>query len=88
MEQKKFDFNTFIGMILLAGIALWWLNTNKPDETLDNSTKTEQVVGAISKIKENYEIFEENLNEFSKNFVPNGAENSAKIANQILEEKR
>ena len=51
-------------------------------------SKTEQVVGAISKIKENYEIFEENLNEFSKNFVPNGAENSAKIASQILEEKR
>jgi hypothetical protein len=51
-------------------------------------SKTEQVVGAISKIRENYEIFEENLNEFSKNFVPNGAENSAKIANQILEEKR
>ncbi|HIH98897.1 MAG TPA: glycosyltransferase, partial [Nitrosopumilus sp.] len=51
-------------------------------------SKTEQVVGAISKIKENYEIFEENLSEFSKNFVPNGAENSAKIARQILEEKR
>ncbi len=40
------------------------------------------------KIKENYEKFEENLSEFSKNFVPNGAENSAKIAAQILEEKR
>ena len=35
-----------------------------------------------------YEEFEENLSEFSKNFVPNGAENSAKIAAQILEEKR
>ena len=42
MEQKKFDYNSFIGMILLAGIALWWLNSNKPDETLE--TKTEQVV--------------------------------------------
>ena len=51
-------------------------------------SKTDQVVGAISKIKENYEVFEENLHEFSKNFVPNGAENSAKIASQILEEKR
>jgi hypothetical protein len=28
------------------------------------------------------------LNEFSKNFVPSGAENSAKIAAQILEEKK
>ncbi|MDH3312633.1 MAG: glycosyltransferase [Nitrosopumilus sp.] len=52
------------------------------------ATKTIQVINAISKIKKNYEQFEENLNEFSKKFVPNGAENSAKIAAQILEEKR
>ncbi len=52
------------------------------------ATKTNQVIQAISKIKENYDEFEDNLNEFSKNFVPNGAENSAKIAAQILEEKR
>ncbi len=50
--------------------------------------KTNQVIQAIYKIKENYEEFEGNLSEFSKNFVPNGAENSAKIAAQILEEKR
>ena len=52
------------------------------------ATKTKQVTAAISKIEENYEKFEENLSEFSKNFVPNGAENSAKIAAQTLEEKR
>ncbi|MCL7753221.1 membrane protein insertase YidC [Polaribacter sp. Z022] len=46
MEQKKFDLNSFIGMILLAGIAFWWINSNKPDETIDTSTKTEQVVDA------------------------------------------
>ncbi|MHA7646366.1 glycosyltransferase [Nitrosopumilus sp. S4] len=51
-------------------------------------TNTKQVTKAIFNIKENYGIFEENLVEFSKNFVPNGAENSAKIAAQILEEKR
>ncbi len=50
--------------------------------------KTNQVTQAISKIKENYEEFEESLSEFSKNFVNNGAKNSAKIAAQILEEKR
>ena len=50
--------------------------------------KTEQVTKAISKIKENYEKFEENLSEFSMNCVTNGAENSATIAAQILEEKR
>ena len=52
------------------------------------ATKTTQVTKAISKIKENYEKFQENLVEFSNNFVPNGAENSAKIAAQILKEKR
>lgn len=52
------------------------------------ATKTNQVTEAISKIKDNYEEFEGNLGEFSKNFVPNGAENSAKIAAETLEEKR
>ncbi len=52
------------------------------------ATKTSQVIDAISKIKKNYEVFEGNLNEFSKNFVPNGAENSARIVAQMLEEKR
>ena len=50
--------------------------------------KTDQVTKGISKIKENYEEFQDNLKEFSKNFLPDGAENSAKIAAQTLEEKR
>lgn len=52
------------------------------------ATKTRQVAKAITRIKENYQEFEDNLREFSKNFVPNGAVNSAKIAAQTLEEKR
>ncbi len=52
------------------------------------ATKTKQVIEGISQIRENYSRFEDSLNEFSKNFVPNGAENSAKIAAQTLEEKR
>ena len=43
---------------------------------------------AISKIKNNYNKFEENLVEFSKKFVPHGAETSAKITAETLEEKR
>ena len=27
MEQKKFDVNSFIGMILLGGIMLWYVST-------------------------------------------------------------
>ena len=52
------------------------------------AVKTKQVIEAISKIKDNYNKFEENLDDFSKNFVPNGAENTAKIAAEILEEKK
>ena len=44
MEQKKFDINSFIGMILLGGILLYWMNSNKTDETTETETKTEQVV--------------------------------------------
>ena len=50
--------------------------------------KTQQIIDSISKIKDNYNKFEESLVDFSKNFVPNGAENTAKIAANILEEKK
>ena len=47
MEQKKFDYNSFIGMILLGGILLWWMNSNKeeilpetPTEIIAPSTDT------------------------------------------------
>ncbi|SEB38836.1 protein translocase subunit yidC [Tenacibaculum sp. MAR_2009_124] len=41
MEQKKFDLNSFIGMLLLGGILLWWMNTQKPEETPESSTETQ-----------------------------------------------
>ncbi len=52
------------------------------------AVKTKQVIESISKIKDNYNKFEENLADFSKNFVPNGAENTAKIAAEMLDEKK
>ena len=58
------------------------------EEFGNSSHKNKAVIEGISKIRENYSRFEDSLNEFSKNFVPNGAENSAKIAAQTLEEKR
>lgn len=42
MEQKKFDLNSFIGMLLLGGIMLWWMNTQKPEVTPETTTQTEQ----------------------------------------------
>ena len=43
MEEKKFDINSFVGMILLAGVMLYWLNTQKPEEpiTQTNEVNTE-----------------------------------------------
>ena len=50
--------------------------------------KISQITHGISKIKENYDDFKDSLNVFSRNFVPNGAENSAKIAALAIEEKK
>ncbi|NVK08890.1 MAG: membrane protein insertase YidC [Tenacibaculum sp.] len=48
MEQKKFDLNSFIGMLLLGGIMLWWMNTQKPEETPETTTQTEQTTDATT----------------------------------------
>ncbi len=47
MEQKKFDYNSFIGMILLAGILLWWMDSNK-EEVLLKETTTD-IVAPVAK---------------------------------------
>ena len=52
------------------------------------ANKTEHVIKGIKTIKENYDKFEGNLLDFSKNFMSKGAENTAKIAVETLEEKR
>jgi len=44
MEEKKFDFTSFIGMLLMGGLMLWWMNSNKSDEVKPEETNpTEQV---------------------------------------------
>ena len=52
------------------------------------ATETRQVVRAIADIRHKYDKFIENLEDFARNFVGNGAANTAEIAGQILEEKR
>jgi hypothetical protein len=47
-----------------------------------------KVLQGIDKIKNNYNKFEENLKDFASNFNGNGAENTAKIASEILEKKK
>jgi len=49
MEQKKFDINSFIGMILLAGIMLWYFYTNAP-EVKPVKTTTEQVTDSSKNV--------------------------------------
>lgn len=46
-----------------------------------------QVISAISTLKSNYSKFEQAISEFQKNFVPNGARATAKIAAEMLEDK-
>ncbi|WP_417785187.1 membrane protein insertase YidC [Tenacibaculum sp.] len=53
MEQKKFDLNSFIGMLLLGGIMLWWMNTQKPEETPEATTQTEQTTDATTNTQNN-----------------------------------
>lgn len=44
MEQKKFDLNSFIGMVLLGGILIWWMNTSQPEEPTNTPATTEQKI--------------------------------------------
>ena len=47
-----------------------------------------QVIKAIQMIRQNYNKYQEELAEFSKNFDGNGAGNTAKIVSEILERKK
>ena len=47
MEQKKFDVNSFIGMILIGGIIFWWMSTQEPEvDATTNTTTTSKVADA------------------------------------------
>ena len=91
--------HTVLGEILgtkakpIIGIPIYDEHTNqlrwieeKNLGALANNEK--QIIKAIKNIKANYNQYEQSLQEFSKNFVSNGAENSARIANEILENKK
>jgi hypothetical protein len=49
------------------------------------ATNIKQTVRAISEIHSNYNIYEENLMEFSKNYVRNGTKTTTEIISQMLE---
>jgi YidC/Oxa1 family membrane protein insertase len=54
MEQKKFDVNSFIGMILLGGIIFWWMSTQKSEIEETPATTTEIVTEAAKQNKNNF----------------------------------
>ncbi|CAL2101192.1 Membrane protein insertase YidC [Tenacibaculum sp. 190130A14a] len=45
MEQKNFDFKSFIGMLLIGLVFFWWTNNSK-EEVPTEETTTEQVTSA------------------------------------------
>ena len=50
--------------------------------------RTLDVIKGIESIRDNYSQFEGHISDFSKNFSSNGAENTANLALEILQEKR
>ncbi|UAM99034.1 membrane protein insertase YidC [Polaribacter litorisediminis] len=97
MEQKKFDYNSFIGMILLGGILLWYFNTNKPadieelttDQTVDSSAVAPNKIttSTYTDAFENDSIkkiaFQNKLGAFAQSAI-NGSEGSTVIQNNLV----
>ena len=87
--KEKYNFKD-------AAAASIWVKDYLKGSNLRNKTlvfgdlakNKKQVIKAIQKIKQNYNKYEEKLEEFSKKFDVNGAENAAKIVSEILETKK
>ena len=52
MEQKKFDFNSLIGFVLLAGLMLVYMYINQPTPEELEEKRTEQIQDSIQKIEQ------------------------------------
>ncbi|MFY9242117.1 MAG: membrane protein insertase YidC [Polaribacter sp.] len=97
MEQKKFDYNSFIGMILLGAIMLWYFNTNKPadleevsKEQVTDTTTTITKQNTVSKETEFYEndsikqiAFQNKLGAFAQSAIT-GTEGTTVIQNSLV----
>jgi hypothetical protein len=90
--------HTVIGEILgvnskpIIGIPVYDEHTNNlkwaEEKNLGVLVKNkDQIIAGIRKIKNNENKFQEQLDDFSKNFVSNGAETTAKIVNHELDTK-
>ena len=95
MEQKKFDYNSFIGMILLGGIMLWYFNTNKPEVTEDvikpevqetivtNQKETQVATPTFESDSLKQIAFQNKLGAFAQSAI-NGSEGTTTIENNLV----
>ena len=67
MEEKKFDINSFIGMLLLGGILIWWMSTQAPKSEENTTTSTEQIKNTTE--KENNTVILDNLSSEEKDSI-------------------
>ncbi|MBG7613046.1 membrane protein insertase YidC [Polaribacter sp. BAL334] len=67
MEEKKFDYNSLIGMILLGAIMLWYFNTNAPEITPESTTTSVEKVSKKNAPKK--EVFPTNTASFSNDSI-------------------
>ena len=91
--------HTVIGEILgnhakpIIGIPIYDEHTNQiqwiQEKKLGLSAQNrEQIVSAINRLRNDYDDFEGSVKTFSKNFNGNGAENTAKIISEILQDAK
>ena len=91
--------HTVMGEILgehakpIIGIPIYDEHTNQINWTQEKNLgifaqNREQIVQAVSQMHENYDEYFDSVKEFSVNFNGNGVSNTAKIAMEILDEKK
>ena len=91
--------HTVMGEILgiharpIIGIPIYDEHTNQiqwvEEKKLGLSAQNrDQIVSAIKRLRCNYDNYQGSVNEFSKNFNGDGAENTAKIVSEILQDKK
>ena len=75
MEEKKFDVNSFIGMILIGGILIWWMSSTQPEMNQNTETTSEQT------IKSDSVAFQNNISSLPS--VVNDSLKQVEIQNQL-----
>ncbi|CAI8295568.1 MAG: Membrane protein insertase YidC [Flavobacterium sp. SCGC AAA160-P02] len=48
MEENKFDLNSLIGMILIGGILIWWMNSSMPEVETKATSTSEKVIDSTN----------------------------------------